>query len=351
MDRQEERNVENTMSGNDLQNRYGLNDTQALRNPAEVDCQQPESPQGGPRHLGEACRTRTGTSTRGSGHRPAGACATAPRQPASRFRSGFGSRFRAGLLSVVALVLALPFADPAAAQEVVEVRPTWELVPTGMGAGNSFRLLFVTSTTRNAASTDISTYTEFVRGRAAAGHSAIQFSSSKFRVLGSTASVDARDHTGTRYSSSNKGVPIHWLDGDRVADNYEDFYDGSWDNKNGKGKNEFGNSFSDSSFIFTGSTNNGVADVSRPLGGSSTVRTVRLQDSATLNSGQDNKVSSRHFFALSPVFKVTDSLRGISVSITSTPANATPGYAVGRPSGCGSSSMMACRLLAHPTWC
>ena len=54
-------------------------------------------------------------------------------------------------------------------------------------------------------------------------------------------------------------MPIWWLNGDRVADNYEDFYDGSWDNKNGKGKNEFGNSFSDSSFIFTGSRNNGTA--------------------------------------------------------------------------------------------
>ena len=200
-----------------------------------------------------------------------------------------------------------------------------------MGAGDSFRLLFVTSTTRNAVPTDISTYTEFVRGRAATGHSASQFSSSRFRVVGSTASVDARDHTGTRYSSSNRGVPIHWLNGDKVADNYQDFYDGSWDNKSGKGKNEFGNSFSDSRFIFTGSQNNGVASVPQPLGGSSTVRTVRLQDSATLTSGQDNKLSSRHFFALSPVFRVMvrDNVRGVSVSITSTPANATPGYAVG----------------------
>ena len=95
MDRQEERNVENTMSGNDLQNRCGLKDTQELRSPPEVDCQQPESPQGGPRHLGEACAPRTGTSARGSGHRPAVACATAPRRPASRLRSGFGSRLRA----------------------------------------------------------------------------------------------------------------------------------------------------------------------------------------------------------------------------------------------------------------
>ena len=129
MDRQGERNVENTMSGNDMQNRCGVKDTQELRSPPEVDCQQPESPQGGPRHLGEACGTRTGTSARGSGPRPAVACAPAPRGHASRLRSGFGSRLRAGLLPVLVLLLGLPFAGPAAAQEVVEVRSSWELVP------------------------------------------------------------------------------------------------------------------------------------------------------------------------------------------------------------------------------
>ena len=50
MDRQGERNVENTMSGNDMQNRCGLKDTQELRSPPEVDWQQPESPQGGLRY-------------------------------------------------------------------------------------------------------------------------------------------------------------------------------------------------------------------------------------------------------------------------------------------------------------
>ena len=329
MDRQGERNVENTMSGNNMQNRCELKYTQELRSPPEVDCQQPESPQGGPRHLGEAFRPRTGTSARWGDQRPAVACATAPRRHDSRLRSGFGSRVRAGLLSVLALVLGLPFAGPAAAQEVVEVRSSWELVPPDLGVGDSFRLLFVTSTTRNAESSNISTYTEFVRGRAAAGHSAIQFSSSKFRVLASTVSVDARDHTGTRYTSSNKGVPIHWLDGDKVADNYEDFYDGSWDNKNGKGKNEFGNSFSDSSFIFTGSRNNGTGRPGFRIGETGNPRTTRLQDSDPLSSGSASKINPHHFFALSPVFKVTDSLTAFSVSITSTPANATPGYAAG----------------------
>ena len=37
------------------------------------------------------------------------------------------------------------------------------------------------------------------------------------------------DNTGTTYTSSDKGVPIYWLGGNKVADDYEDFYDGDWD--------------------------------------------------------------------------------------------------------------------------
>ena len=80
MDRQEERNVENTMSGNDMQNRCGLKDTQELRSPPEVDCQQPESPQAGP-----------GTWERPARHEPGrvpGGAVTARRWPAPRHPAG-----------------------------------------------------------------------------------------------------------------------------------------------------------------------------------------------------------------------------------------------------------------------
>ena len=43
-------------------------------------------------------------------------------------------------------------------------------------------------------------------------------------------SHDARDNTGTTFTSSDKGVPIYWMSGTKVADQYQDFYDGSWDN-------------------------------------------------------------------------------------------------------------------------
>ena len=206
--------MENTMSGNDLQNRCGLNDTQELRSPPEVDCQQPESPQGGPRHLGEACRARTGTSARGSGHRPAVACATAAlRRPASRLRSGFGSRLRAALLSVLALVLGLPFAGPAAAQEVVEVPRAWTLKPSGLSATQKeFRLLFVTSTGATRFHRGLGTTTLRAEPSQPPGIPSIRPFSSKFRVVGST-TVHARDNTGTTYTSSDKGPPIWWLNG------------------------------------------------------------------------------------------------------------------------------------------
>ena len=43
-------------------------------------------------------------------------------------------------------------------------------------------------------------------------------------MVGSTAAIDARDNTGT----TGTGVPIYWLNGRKVANNYADFYDGSW---------------------------------------------------------------------------------------------------------------------------
>ena len=70
-----------------------------------------------------------------------------------------------------------------------------------------------------------------------AGHLDIQSYSTAFKVLGSTSSVDARNNTATTYTDDDKGVPIHWLDGGRVGDDYEDFYDGSWSTAGGKDEN------------------------------------------------------------------------------------------------------------------
>ena len=83
----------------------------------------------------------------------------------------------------------------------------WDLVPAGLRAGDTFRLLFLSSTKRNGGQFGIGIYNTFVKDRAAAGHAAIREYSSGFRVVGCTASVDARVNTRTIYTTSDKGVP------------------------------------------------------------------------------------------------------------------------------------------------
>ena len=134
----------------------------------------------------------------------------------------------------------------------------WGLIPSGLGPGDEFRLLFVSSTKRNAVPTSIGTYNTWIQNLAANGHADIQANSSTFRVVGSTGAVDARDNTET----TGTGVPIYWLNGDQVADNYADFYDGSWDQEASM-RTESGSTVSAGAGttvagVWTGSTHDGI---------------------------------------------------------------------------------------------
>ena len=85
---------------------------------------------------------------------------------------------------------------------------TWALIPsTSVRPGDSFRLLFVTSDTRDANSSRIGDYNSFVQ-RAAGRNSLLSGFSGRFRVLASTRGVHAIDNSGTR----GTGVPIYWLE-------------------------------------------------------------------------------------------------------------------------------------------
>ena len=114
---------------------------------------------------------------------------------------------------------------------VHEVPADWELIPEGAGlkGGDKFRLMFITSESRGANSDKIEDYNQFVQQAAAGGHVDIQEYSADFRVLASTLAVDAIDNTGTNWSEGDPGLPVYWLKGTRVADDYKDLYDGEWD--------------------------------------------------------------------------------------------------------------------------
>ena len=122
----------------------------------------------------------------------------------------------------------------------ITVPNNWSLKPSGLGVGDEFRLIFLSSTKRNASSDSIGAYNTFVQGRAEAGHDDIQAFSDG--LLPPSAAPEPRmpeTTPATTYTSSDKGVPIYWLNGNKVADEYEDFYDGSWDNE-ANDKNELG---------------------------------------------------------------------------------------------------------------
>ena len=214
----------------------------------------------------------------------------------------------------------------------------WPHKPSGLSATQKeFRFLFGTSTGRKAQSSNIADYNSFVQGRAAAGHTSIRSFSSKFRVVGSTGSVDARDNTATTYTASDKGPSIWWLNGSKAADNYQDFYDGSWDSESGK--NESGNGQTTGcgqggrGGVWTGSNNNGTKYGNLSLGGSDASSILGGLNCSRLDPLSSNDVTARdiakQLYALSPVIKLLDKVAVQGVSVASTPANATPGYAAG----------------------
>ena len=204
------------------------------------------------------------------------------------------------------------------------VSADWGLIPSGLGAGAEFRLIFISSTTRNASSSDITDYNTLVQTAAAAGHADIQVYGSTFRVVGSTADVDARDNTATRYTGddtagtdddSDLGVPIYWLGASKVADEYKDFYDGDWDDE-ANAKDESGSDRSislDTDWPLTGSDHDGTESFtgmsSRALGASSSVRVGRPNSSTSGNgplrsNNAYNSSTARPLYGLSPVFRV-----------------------------------------------
>ena len=221
-----------------------------------------------------------------------------------------------------------------------EVPSSWSLKPTGLAVGDQFRLIFLSSTKRNATSTDIADYNTFVQERAAAGHAGIQSYSTGFRVVGCTGAVDARDNTDT----TGRGVPIYWLDGAKVADDYEDFYDGSWDDEIND-KNESGTDAHDTSqsdnYPFTGCMDDGTesfAGATRPrsLGAPlGLVRIGRLNASGSVQDPIDGNdvadtAATRPMYGLSAVFQVVAASTDATLSaLTVSPKDIT-GFATDR---------------------
>jgi hypothetical protein len=127
---------------------------------------------------------------------------------------------------IVSAGVALATLGTSAAQAALVV------VPPGLSPGDQFRLVFVNDGKRDATSSDIDDYNNFVTNQVTGSALATALTTAGFnlgtitwKAIASTDSVAARDNTGTNPSST--GVPIYLIDGNRVANNNADLWDGS----------------------------------------------------------------------------------------------------------------------------
>ena len=194
-----------------------------------------------------------------------------------------------GLFSAFVAFLAVP------AYAQTEVPSDWPLKPSELNVGDQFRLMSMGKNSRQANMTDIAVYDAYVQGRIAAiGHAEIKAYSSHFKVLGSIATANARTHTGT---TGTGGVPIYWLNGAKVANNYGDFYDGSWTSAL-SARLEDGTLISQNrrdQVICTGTADDGTTD--QPLGAASCTATTIGDTDHTLSGTINSSTAESRFLA------------------------------------------------------
>ena len=199
------------------------------------------------------------------------------------------------ILAALAAPLLIP--DTALAQ-------TWTgIVPNDLSPGAQYRILFVTSGTRNQNSRNINDYNTFVQTEADAA-TGDPFDGITFKVLGSTASRNARTNTGTDPTpAGDTGVPIYYYRGEKVADHYDDLYDGSWDSLEPRDRN--GDTIVGSPRTFTGTDPDGtvgsIGTRQRPLGASSSITGQPKIRGRELNNRFSSSSPPSRFYALSEV--------------------------------------------------
>jgi filamentous hemagglutinin family protein len=195
---------------------------------------------------------------------------------------------------------------------------------------DTYRYIFVTSTTTTATSTDIADYNVFVQ--TAADASPLNIGTDEgittWKAIGSTLTVDAINNTA---SASGSSEAIFMMDGTtKIADNYTDLWDDTIDNNidtiedgvttiNGE--------------VWTGTSSVGLAHSSQYLGngGNVAVGSSNVMGGGWLNNFNFAPAATYPMYAMSPVMTIqndpaqvaTTAQTTISVSATSVTADGT----------------------------
>ena len=191
-------------------------------------------------------------------------------------------------------------------QPLITVPHDWSSIPSGLNAGDRFRLLFVSKDKRMASANSIYTYRNWIRSQAENGHTSIRGYKDHFTVLGSTRGDSAKDHAVINFNDEYAGVPIYWLGGQKAADDYADFCDGSWDHFN-PGTDSAGAAiaFVAGDLIYTGTLSTCEASPNAYLGTSSvTLGRPNGGNGSELQETTGSRTAQRRMYGLSYVFEV-----------------------------------------------
>ena len=223
-----------------------------------------------------------------------------------------------------------PSVGPMANPGMGEVPLDWALKPASISREQPFRLLFVSSTKRNATSAAIADYNQHVIDAAGARtFSAIRAFKDGFRAIASTEAVDARDNAGL----TGTGVPIYWLNSNtRVADNNADLLDGTWDSESATSETGSVTSSFHKSSIWTGSNDDGtektldghslaLGGAGRDGGGSVITGGLSTSQATPLSNTRVNaRTVDKPLYGLSQLLMVPP-LKFASAAFVSTPRN------------------------------
>ena len=96
------------------------------------------------------------------------------------------------------------------------------LPPEGLEPGDQYRLIFTTSQKRDATSSNIEDYNNFVQSVADSSPEVASWGL-EWKAVAATMEVDARTNTGLVVDESSE-IPVYRIDGMRMADNYALFW-------------------------------------------------------------------------------------------------------------------------------
>ena len=190
--------------------------------------------------------------------------------------------------------------------------------PTSLNPGDKYRLAFVTSGILHATSSDIADYNTFVTN-AANAVPALASLGTTWTVIGSTATVDARDNTNTVPSTvtgGSLGVPIFLLNDTKLVDSNDDLWDGFIGLP-------FGRTEVDTSLnapTWTGTDPSGTAGAA-PLG----FTIVTIGASSTTSSQWIDMMTLSHTFVPRPLYALSGELPGIPVPVALADLDIKPG--------------------------